>query len=357
MVRGKVVRAVDVGYGNTKFVMEHEHGKEVVCSLFPSLAPHASHGADLGAGVLKRRNTVVVDVEGVRYEVGKDSHLAQDASHGRILDTTYPTSDPYLALVRGALFYMGEAEIDLLVLGLPVTNFMAYKDKITERVVGKHLIPNLKSMAMGDEASPEMVEVEVKKVAVFPQPLGAFFDYSIRENLYKDMKSQVNLIIDPGYFTLDWLLAQGIKPIDARSGGHDGGMSAILNTIGESVSKKVGARISDLSIIDNAIRTGKPPRFFGQEMDISEHINEGKAKARQFVSVLANKVGNGIDVDNIILAGGGAEFFKEAIQDKFPKHRLIITKDPVFANVRGFQIAGEESMVRAEQMRDRAARV
>ena len=355
MEKRKVVRAIDVGYGNTKFVLEHQQGSEVVCSLFPSLAPQASHSPDLGVGVLKRRNSVVVEVNGIRYEVGKDAHLAQDSSHGRILDSTYPASDPYLALIRGAMFYMGVTSIDLLVVGLPVTNFVAYKDTMSDRLVGTHKIPNMKKVVIDDDDSiPEMIEVTVKKVQVLPQPLGAFFDYSIRSNLYSEMKNQMNLLIDPGYYTLDWLLAHGIKPIEARSGGHEGGMSAILTSIADSVSKKIGARITDLSSIDTAIRTGKNPRFFGKEEDISAHVAAGEAKARQFISVLANKVGSGIDVDNIILAGGGAEFFKEAIQEKFPKHNLIVTTDPVFANVRGFQIAGEES-VNAAAVRERSA--
>jgi plasmid segregation protein ParM len=354
MSRLEVVRAVDVGYGNTKYVLEHQHGNEVVCALFPSLAPQASQSPDLGVGVLKRRNSVTVDVNGIRYEVGKDAHLAQDSTHGRILDSSYPASDPYLALIRGAMFYMGVTEIDLLVVGLPVTNFVAYKDTMSERLVGTHLIPNVKNIVMEDDSVPKMVEVTVKKVQVLPQPLGAFFDYSIRSNLYSEMKNQMNLLIDPGYYTLDWLLAHGTKPIEARSGGHEGGMSAILTSIADSVGKKIGARITDLSSIDVAVRTGKSPRFFGKEEDISSHIAEGKAKARQFISVLANKVGSGIDVDNIILAGGGAEFFKEAIQDKFPKHNLIVTREPVFANVRGFQIAGEE-WVKAAAVRERSA--
>ena len=85
-----VVRAIDVGYGNTKFTTLVT-GSDIQCGLFPSLAPQASTGPDLAAGLMQRRNTVVVEVEGVKYEVGKDARLAQDASHGRVLD---PDADP-----------------------------------------------------------------------------------------------------------------------------------------------------------------------------------------------------------------------------------------------------------------------
>lgn len=351
----QIVRAVDVGYGNTKYVTAHAHGEEVHCSLFPSIAPHAGSTPELGAGVLQRRNTVIIEANGIRYEVGKEAHLAQDVSHGRILDPTFATSDTYLALIRGAFFYMGVKEVDLLVVGLPVSTWGEYKDKMQARLVGTHEIPNIGRAADGAENNGETIKVVVKQIQVLPQPLGAFFDYSIRNNLYKDMKNQMNLLIDPGFYTTDWLLTHGTKPIESRSGSHSGGMSTIIASIAESVGKKLGTQINDLTPIDTAIRTNTKPRFFGQEFDLTEYLVAAKSKSRQFVSVLANKVGSGVDVDNIILAGGGAEFFREAIQEKFPKHTIITTKDPVYANVRGFQVAGEEWLRAASTRKQRAA--
>jgi plasmid segregation protein ParM len=38
--------------------------------------------------------------------------------------------------------------------------------------------------------------------------------------------------------------------------------------------------------------------------------------------------------------GGGTFLFKKAIKEAFPKHRILEVKEPMFANVRGFQIAG-----------------
>ena len=100
-----IVRAIDVGYGNTKFVQFHAQGGEIACSLFPSIAPQASSGADLTGGVFQRRNTITVEVNGVLYEVGRDARLAQDPSYGRTLDADFSMTDAYMALVRGAIAY------------------------------------------------------------------------------------------------------------------------------------------------------------------------------------------------------------------------------------------------------------
>lgn len=339
-----VIRSIDVGYGNTKFVDQHHRGSDIVCSLFPSIAPQASSGPDLTGGVLTRLDTVTVEVDGLYYEVGKDAKLAKDTSYGRILDTAFSTSAQYLALVRGALFYMRQDVIDMLVVGLPVNTLETYREVLTSRLVGEHPIP---VMVRGNEQawvpSKETRKVVVKAVRVMPQPIGAFFDYSIRSKKYKEMRDQMNLIIDPGFFTLDWVVAEGTKVMIPRSGAHPGGMSAILNTMAESIGSKIGSQITDVSAIDDALRHGRNPRFYGREFDISEEIRLGKEKARQFVNILANKVGgNGVDIDNIVMGGGGAAFFKDVIEEKFPKHSIVVTEDPVFSNVRGFQIAGQQ---------------
>lgn len=336
MSSNKIVRAIDVGFGNTKFVVLRQGAGEVHCGIFPSIAPQAPSTSDLGGEVFQRRNTAVVTVNDVRYEVGKDALLAQDASYGRILDPSYALTDAYIALVRGAFYYMGVTHIDVLVVGLPVNANENTRGELEKRLVGEHPIPLPRGNASGGETI-----VRVEKVSVLPQPIGAFFDYSMQGDRYNKMRNEMNLVIDPGYYTLDWVVARGTKIVDARSGAHSGGMSAVLSTVGEAISKKLGTQLTDYSSIDEALRTKTNPRFFGKEFDLKPFLPLAKDKVRQFVAVLANKVGSSADIDNILLAGGGAEFFKDIIAEKFPHHSINITPDPVFANVRGFQFAGE----------------
>ena len=37
--------------------------------------------------------------------------------------------------------------------------------------------------------------------------------------------------------------------------------------------------------------------------------------------------------------GVGAFLFRHAVKQAFPKHRIVEVKEPMYANVRGFQIA------------------
>jgi plasmid segregation protein ParM len=101
-------------------------------------------------------------------------------------------------------------------------------------------------------------------------------------------------------------------------------------------------QLNSYSAIDDALRLGTPARFFGKDFDLTPFLGLGKEKARQFVSALASKVGVPNDIDNILLSGGGASFFLEALQERFPRHQITFADEPVFANVRGFQRAGEQ---------------
>lgn len=338
-----VIRALDVGYGNVKHVQEHSNLATVpVCSKFPSRAPVASE-SDLGAGMLSRRNTVNVEVHGVMYEVGHDVTLAQGTfDESAVLDENFVLTDSYMARVLGAFHYMRDRmpgdTIDMLIVGLPVSTYDTHKDKLAEKLLGPHTLPFDR-------------KVDVKEVKVFPQPLGAFFNYIYNaesENRlnYAEAKHQMNLVIDPGFFTFDWLLAKGMKSIPARSGAVYRGMSAVIKSMAEEISKKEGTNPTVVfRMLDDAIRDGLKLRVFGQEIDYQKYLPRAKNIITEAVSALSNSVGDGADIDNIMLAGGGAEFYLEAIQDKFPRHKIYTTKDAVFANVIGFQLAGERHYI------------
>src|SRR4051794_15096480 len=101
---GVIVRAIDVGFGNTKFVTESVDGR-VRCSHFPSLAffsKDARKADDIGG----KRRTVSVPVDGLVYEVGPEVELAADRYRGREFHASYTETQEYRALMAGALHYM-----------------------------------------------------------------------------------------------------------------------------------------------------------------------------------------------------------------------------------------------------------
>jgi plasmid segregation protein ParM len=46
-----------------------------------------------------------------------------------------------------------------------------------------------------------------------------------------------------------------------------------------------------------------------------------------------------------VLAGGGAYLFKKKLKEVFTKHPLLEIAEPIFANVRSIQMAGQGQLV------------
>ena len=89
----KIVRSIDVGYGQTKFIKDSSNG-EYTCELFHSVAPTLT-GPLLQDPLLKNTDVIRVDVGGVTRIVGKDSLHFQGALSSKILDDSYSGSDEY----------------------------------------------------------------------------------------------------------------------------------------------------------------------------------------------------------------------------------------------------------------------
>lgn len=326
-----IIEAIDVGYGNTK----HTTGKILdmpTCSMFPSYTTRFIESKAEVKEINQDLNTVTVDVNGMKYRVGDDIHHAIKPSHSKSLNTDYAKTDNYMALLKGALLRMGHDEIDLLVLGLPVSVFNSanIKNELVAKVKGKQKLTDEKSVIVHD-------------VWVLPQPFGGLLDFASSKEVIDRIDNEYTLIIDPGYFTLDWWTTFGIKkPQIEMNGSFNGGVSAYLTAIADAISADLNRTVTDLWVLDEAIREGRNPKIGPTVVELKKYLPFGDAVINEAVDALANNISvNSNRINNIVLVGGGAHIFKSALDAKFPEYTIHIPKDHIYSNVRGFQIAGE----------------
>lgn len=324
-----VIRAQDIGSGWVKFNRLVDGRLEYMS--FPSLAPRHT-GRDLSVSMLGKRNTVVVNVEGTLYEVGPDSADLETSDSTRNLNDQYIYTDQYRACFYGSLYYMGESEIDLLVVGLPLTTI--------------HRAGDLKKMLVGTHRINDSMTVVVKDVLVLPQPMGGFYyclSQSEQREEFEFLREETTLAIDPGYLTFDFLVVNGDKINDARSDAHPGGVSKVFRAVAESISRKFGLQYDNLSAIDKSIARRKI-KISGQVEDLLEHIRYAKPAIEGSVNFMRNVAGDGADIDNIILFGGGQSIFARTILNYYRTHTVYVLGDAQAANVKGFQAAGEMTL-------------
>ena len=321
-----IVRAVDVGSGNTKYVTGVA-GTEIRCASFPSVAyPSSGDTTDWPGG--ERRRTVSIPVGPLYYEVGPDVGLAADTFRAKQLHDDYTESPEYLALLRGALSQMKLQRIDLLIVGLPVALLTLKKAALEKAMVGNHPVGGGKTVSV------------VKAMAV-AQPQGALVHYAATHEKMATIGMEQSLVIDPGSRTFDWLVTRGMRLVQKQSSSINRGMSDVLRLMAHEISKDIGTPYRDYDTIDQALRTGTSPQIFQKPYDIKKHLPLAESVAQQAVSTMRQWIENPESLQNIILVGGGAFLFKKAVKAAFPKHRIHEVKEPMFANVRGFQLAGQ----------------
>jgi plasmid segregation protein ParM len=225
-----VVRALDVGFGHTKFVSSVD-GNEVKCAHFPSVA-YPTESDETTDPMGGRRKTVGIPIDGLIYEVGPDVHLAADIFNAKQMHERYSETPEYLAMLRGALHYMKVERIDLLVVGLPVAAFKAKKRAALERLVlGRHDVGRGKT-------------VQVERARVVPQPQGALMYYGHVHNRVAEIRKERSLIIDPGARTFDWLVTQGMQLVEKKSHSVNRGMFDVLQAIASGISKAIRATLA-----------------------------------------------------------------------------------------------------------------
>lgn len=275
---------------------------------------------------------------------------------GRDMTDAYYDSKVYHALMRGALSYMGEDHIHTLVLGLPMNHFEK-KDRVAK----------LQAAYMGKIDLGQGRSVTIDNTIVHPQPFGGYISLGhdlegINKTFAQYPQSglvplesaeglaDLNiLIVDPGEYTLDWLLmTPGGQAQRVSSAASDAGRHRILREIHKILEAKMGRPLgpSFITYIDEALRLKKPLRLAGQAFDLTgPEFKDAMEKAvedpvRQLFESL-----RGADdrIDLIAVLGGSPGEVAAAIRRARPLLPVYCPEEAtgqaasLFANLRGFQ--------------------
>jgi plasmid segregation protein ParM len=325
----EIVRSIDLGYGFVKYV--HNVNKDGVPFIksFPSIV-EVSTDKNLGGDYFQRRKTTVVRVENVDYEVGEDIDLTTNGYSKKVLSRQYINSVDYEALMKGALKLMRVPEIDMLVIGVPVDVHQKIQDTISAKWKGEIDLDGTK-------------KVVVKKVACVPQPLGGFAYHGTLLKKYSEIKELRNLIIDPGYFTFDWLLSDGMSIVNSSSGSYEGGMHFLIKAVVDQLGTEAN-NLTTIKRIDEYFYKGKQFMYEGKVVDLAPYQDKVQRIIQRTVQEMITTLTNIQNIDKIILVGGASMMYLEEIKKQFKGRVIESCENTENANVLGFQIIGESSI-------------
>ncbi|MCX8016776.1 MAG: hypothetical protein N2690_02560 [Rhodocyclaceae bacterium] len=118
--------------------------------------------------------------------------------------------------------------------------------------------------------------------------------------------------------------------------------SVILEEASRLIAKDHGAAVNT-ETLENAVRAGKPTVLvFGQRVEIAPYVEQA---AKTVTPVVVESIQKSLRAESrmpdlAVLVGGGAQFFRDALQDAFPRLPVDHPNEPVFSNARGFWIMG-----------------
>lgn len=313
---------VDDGFACTDIVVM-EGGKVTQTFAIASRARSGVHGTSVIGGD-EAGITPCYETEGVQFTVGEMA----DAESARFNE--YPFSAMNRAIVNHALRVagLGGREVHIAT-GLPLSTYYKGDKPNAEVIARKHKSITTPIKAMDGGAMAVIVEHKV-----FPEGLAAWVDYAVGDDGQMRAGSDETVgVIDIGGRTTDVAVVLPGRRIDhARCGSADIGALNVVEAVRLALHGSTGYDVGG-SAIEKALRT-RTLKMFGKTKDIGAEIDAAIAQSTDAVLREVNRrLGDAVDVDRILLVGGGAYLFKD-VASRYPN--VIIPEQPEFANARGF---------------------
>jgi plasmid segregation protein ParM len=187
------VLGIDIGYSNLKLAYGQQGAEPKVLLRPAGAAPADRLGEKIASNA--DEDFLRVMVNGTSFVAGMSPDRAELWS--RELHEDYPSTESYRALFHAGLLLSELDQVDLLVTGLPVNQYL------NEELRGR-----LQKQMQGDHQVTPRRRISVGQVKVVPQPVGGFVDHvwNLKDCL-GDRGCRV-LVVDPGFFSVDWVSDQ-----------------------------------------------------------------------------------------------------------------------------------------------------
>ncbi|OGL46559.1 MAG: hypothetical protein A2161_22340, partial [Candidatus Schekmanbacteria bacterium RBG_13_48_7] len=304
------VLGIDIGFGFTKAT----NGKDTV--IFKSIIGEATDiqfWSDFGNSSLT--DNIHVTIDDKSFFVGD---LAEQQSNVRhfTLDQEKLISDfvKVLALTVAGIFTESNVPLNI-VSGLPIGFFKQHNERFGKILTGRH-----KVVFQKPDGSKISKEVYINKVRMLPQPLGSVLNLLMNDKgkiVNMDLAKQKVGVVDIGFRTTDFTIADHLRYIDRGSRTTDTGISKGFSVIANKLREKSGVSV-ELYRLYEAVESGSI-KVKGQEYDVSKVRDQVFS---QLAGVIASDLdrlwSEDWDIDTIVLTGGGGKELAKYLQPLIP---------------------------------------
>ncbi|QCF28088.1 ParM/StbA family protein [Hydrocarboniclastica marina] len=327
---------IDIGYSGLKLKMGELGGSflEATTLVRPVGAAPVAHCIDAGNDLDDDRMPVQIDGE-EWFACIDPSSIMKDQ---RELNYDYAQTNQYRAVFLAALMMAERDVIDVLVTGLPVSQAKdpAVVSALTQQMEGEHKVSNKRT-------------VTVKKVVVRPQPSAAFvrmvYEHADNSSMAKMIKVGQTVVVDPGFFSVDWVTLKNGGLIRESSGTSIRAMYRVIDQAAQMLRAEYGAGANVKKSIESALRKGESEILAnGTFVEFKPFLEKAAAEvSRLALSDMKTDMALQDNVaDILVLTGGGADLYKEAAKEIFPGCKHIVTfENPVTAIAEGYWLTAQ----------------
>jgi len=325
------VIGIDIGFGFTKVT----NGRQAL--VFKSVLGEATdiqfQDQALASGAAD--DHLQAEIDGRSWFVGE---LAERQSNVRFftLDQAQFLSQfaKNLALTATARMAAGFVPINL-VTGLPIGYYRQHKDELARILQGEH-----KVILINASGAREEKVLNINKVRVIPQPFGSMFNMILNdlgEPVEKRLASEKIGIIDIGFRTSDYTIADKMRYSERGSRTTDSGIARAFSSIANKLREKSGVGVELYRLYDAVDRGAIKIR--GKEYEL-------KVLTDQVFGQLATTIASEVDrlwvddwdIDSMAITGGGGAVLARHLTPLLNGNVLPVdpNRDARLLNVQGY---------------------
>jgi len=326
----KIIAGVDVWYGAVKACVLDEQNERNT-TYFPRFLAEdeTTHFEEL-------RGLTAYGINGKRYLIGNDALLyPENITRDEAKD--YINHEEYWLCIGKALhdtgiFDQGDSvRIDRLVLGVAPGHYTQEIRQSMKARAGKGVDFVVKN---------KTYRFTVENTHILPQGAGAYFRHVMNDHgklKNPDDYKYLYGICDVGFRTSDFVLFEQGRFLGGKELSEDTGIRIVLESLQEYVRKKYDNYNCHVGLLTDVLQ-GKPLVYKGQDIDL------GEVKTKMLTD-LTGRIEKAVQkrwedrlnrMKNIILCGGGAYHFADAVFLAGHKSQIHIPEQPEFSNAIGF---------------------
>ena len=276
-----------------------------------------------------------IELDGKAYFVGE---LAERQSNVRsfTLDQNQFVSKfaRVLALVALAPLVERNAPVKLIT-GLPVSYYRRHRDELSGVLQGKHTVTLLDP---GGERRETVINVT--QVRVIPQPFGSFFNAMLNdaaEIADKRFLTGKIGVIDVGFRTSDYAIADRTRYSERGSATSDSGIAKAFSIIATKLKEKSGVNVELYRLYD-AVERGVI-KIRGKTYDVKNLTDQVLGQLASSIAAEIERLwADDWDIDLMIITGGGGGLLMPYLKPLL--NGEVIGNDPAkdyrVNNVRGY---------------------